>query len=108
MELFLDAGTERIDRRDRDVEFLGDLFDALMQSLPVHVPADAEYGCLLDGLRGEAYFQDYHQPVHPAVIEHFGLEWCRADMEYNYHNRARWDFAEFMARYINYDRMEPV
>lgn len=31
-----------------------------------------------------ASLDDFHLPIHPAVAEHFGLQWCGKDMVYRY------------------------
>jgi len=52
--------------RDRVFEYLG-----------VKPPASD----LMDAM---ASLDDFHLPIHPAVAEHFGLQWCGEDMVYRY------------------------
>lgn len=88
------------------LDLLVDAFDALMRTMPLSEPTLEGYDRVLDDLRAESHFQDYHQPIHPTVAEHFGLEWCSSEMSYNYHNRAQWNFEEFMIRYLKYEEDE--
>jgi tetratricopeptide (TPR) repeat protein len=47
-------------------------------------------------------FPNHALPIHPAIIEHFGLSFVNKDSRYIYNHEGSFTFAEFVTRYINY------
>lgn len=45
-------------------------------------------------------FDNFHQPIHPQVIEHFGLTVVDPTTRYHYHDDTWLTFEEYMQRYI--------
>ncbi|MBL4719570.1 MAG: hypothetical protein JKY20_00345 [Alphaproteobacteria bacterium] len=43
----------------------------------------------------------FDAPIHPGIVEHFGLEWAR-DLRYRYYDEGYFDHDEFLKRYIRF------
>jgi len=50
-----------------------------------------------------ALFPPSETPVHPSIIEHFGLEFMGPDTRYKYFNEGSFTFEEFADRYMRFE-----
>ena len=50
-----------------------------------------------------ALFPPSETPIHPSIIEHFGLECIAPDTRYRYFNEGSFTFEEFAYRYMRYE-----
>lgn len=48
---------------------------------------------------------NYDAPIHPQIVEHFGLEWAR-DLTYRYYEEGHFDFETSMRRYIDFTHIQ--
>lgn len=69
--------------------------------------SDATIARVLGPLQIKQFWPDCH-PVHPAVAEHFGLNWCGPCHRYPLRHEGTFTFAEFVHRYVAYDWNEPL
>jgi uncharacterized protein (TIGR02996 family) len=50
-----------------------------------------------------APFPQVALPIHPGVIQHFGLRFANAETRYPYFDEGGYSFAEYIRRYVNFE-----
>ncbi len=44
-----------------------------------------------------------HHPLHPQIIEHFGLKWCDSTTKYKYYDEDFYTYQEFIKKYVYFE-----
>jgi len=76
---------------------------ALLDAIGV-ATAEARVERLLDAVARWSGIGNYDAPIHPQIVEHFGLEWAHG-LSYRYFDEGYFDFETSTRRYIGFDHI---